>query len=174
MVDEEVNIGLILGPFGVKGELKVMPLLDDSNRLAEISEIRIGKEHEESKLYEITRIRIHKTLVIIKLKGISSREDSMGLKNSYIRLFRSELEDLGEDQFYLIDLEGMEVFLEKDNVRLGILEEVIKTGANDIFSIQGEDRKYLIPAIKDVIKNVDVENKKMYIESIEGLLELKG
>jgi 16S rRNA processing protein RimM len=173
MASEEVNIGLILGPFGVKGELKIMPLIDDSNRLADLKEIRIGKENEESRIFEITKIRIHKTLVIVKLKGITSREDSMSLKNCYMRIPREDLKELGEDQFYLVDIEGMEVFIE-DGKKIGILEQVIKTGANDIYSIQGDGRKYLIPAVKDIIKKVDVENKKMYISPIEGLLELEG
>ncbi len=170
---EEVNIGLILGPFGVKGELKIMPLIDDANKLAELKEVLIGKENEESEMYEITRIRVHKTLVIIKLKGVSSREDSIPFKNAYLRIPRDQLKELGEDQFYIMDLQGIEVSTTK-GVKLGILADVIETPANDIYLIQGDNRKYLIPAVKDIIKSVDIENKKMEIEPIEGLLDLEG
>jgi 16S rRNA processing protein RimM len=169
----EVNIGLILGPFGVKGELKVMPLIDDPNRLADIKAILVGKENEDSIPYEVNKIRIHKTLVILKLKDVNTREDSMNLKHFYLRIKREELKELGEDQYYIIDLEGIEVFTE-DGTRLGVLDEVITTPANDIYSIKGETRKYLIPAIKDIITKVDLENKKMLIKPIDGLLDLEG
>ena len=171
--NEEINVGLILSPFGIKGELKVLPLIDDPSKLTDLKEILIGKEHEESETYEITRMRIHKTLVIIKLKGISSREDSITLKNQYLRVKRSELQELGEDQYYIMDLEGMEVSTISGE-KIGKLLEVIETPANDVYLIQGEDRKYLIPAVKDVIKSVDTENNKMEIDPIEGLLDLKG
>jgi 16S rRNA processing protein RimM len=170
---EEINIGLILGPFGVKGELKIMPLIDDANRLSELEDVLIGKENQDSERYEITRVRVHKTLVIIKLKGISSREDSMFLKNAYLRIPRDQLKELGEDQFYIMDLQGIEVSTTK-GIKLGTLAEVIETPANDIYLIQGDDRKYLIPAVKDIIKHVDIDNKKMEIEPIEGLLDLEG
>lgn len=170
---EEINVGLILGPFGIKGELKVMPLVDDANKLSELKEVLIGKENEESQMYEITRIRVHKTVVIMKIKGVGSREDSVNFKNAYLRIPRDQLKELGEDQFYFMDLQGIEVFT-IDGVKLGILADIIETPANDIYLIEGEDRKYLIPAVKDIIKKVDIENKKMEIEPIEGLLDLKG
>lgn len=172
-VSDEVNIGLILGPFGVKGELKVMPLTDDPARITELTDVLIGKENEESQSFNVIRVRVHKNLVIIKLKGINTREESIVLKNAYLRIPREQLKKLGEDQFYITDLEGMDVYLQ-DGSKLGSLKEVIKTGANDIYSVVGEKRKYLIPAIKEVIKVVDVENKKIVIEPIAGLLDLEG
>ena len=170
---EEINIGLILGPFGVKGELKVMPLTDDPGRISEIQDILIGKENEESQLYGVVKIRVHKNLVILKLKGINSREDAIFLKNSYLRIMRDQLKDLGEDQYYISDLQGMDVYLE-DGTKLGNLTEVIKTGANDIYSVKGATKIYLIPAIKEVIKQVDMGNKKIVIQPIDGLLDLEG
>lgn len=171
--NEEINIGLILGPFGVKGELKIMPLTDDPSRMTELTEILVGKENEESQTYGIIKIRVHKNLVIIKLKGINTREESIILKNAYLRILRSQLKELGEDQFYITDLEGMEVYLE-DGSRLGNLKEVIKTGANDVYSVKGDTKTYLIPAIKEVIKMVDIENRKIVIQPITGLLDLEG
>ena len=170
---EEVNIGLILGPFGVKGELKIMPLTDDPSRITELTDVLVGKENEESQPYNVLKVRVHKNLVIIKLKGINTREESIVLKNSYLRISRSQLKELGEDQFYISDLEGMDVYLQ-DGSRLGNIKEVIKTGANDIYSVTGDKKTYLIPAIKEVIKMVDVENKKIVIEPIVGLLDLEG
>jgi len=171
--NEEINIGLIISPFGVKGELKVLPLIDDPGKLTDLKEILIGREHEESKTYEITRMRIHKTLVIIKLKGISTREDSISLKNHYLRVKRTYLQNLGEDQYYVMNLEGMEVSTVSGE-KIGTLLEVIETPANDVYLIQGDDRKYLIPAVRDIIKSVDTENKIMKIDPIGGLLDLKG
>jgi len=170
---EEINIGLILGPFGVKGELKVMPLTDDPGRIADLQDLLIGKENEESQLYGVIKIRVHKNLVILKLKGINSREDAIFLKNSYLRIPRDQLKALGEDQYYISDLQGMDVYLE-DGTKLGNLTEVIKTGANDVYSIKGDTKTYLIPAIKEVIKQVDTGNKKIVIQPIDGLLDLEG
>jgi 16S rRNA processing protein RimM len=104
---------------------------------------------------------------------VNSREESIVLKNMYLRILRTQLKELGEDQFYISDLEGMDVYLQ-DGSRLGNLKEVIKTGANDVYSVVGEKKKFLIPAIKEIIKSVDIENKKIIIQPIEGLLDLEG
>ena len=106
----------------------------------------------------------------LKLKGIDTIEQAEKFRNCYLKINRKDAIELEEDTYFLVDLIGIEVFTESGE-NLGNIIDVFPTGSNDVYVVKNEEGKQvLLPAIKDVIKSVDIKNKKMVVNLIEGLL----
>ena len=121
------------------------------------------------KEYEIENVRFHKQFVLLKLKGIDDMTAAETLKGTVVKITEDMAVPCEEDEYYIRDLYDMEVVtVEGEN--LGIISDVIFTGANDVYAVKNEEGKeILIPAIKDCIINVDVENNTMTVKLLEGL-----
>ena len=110
-------------------------------------------------------------MLLISFEGITTVEEAETLRNKYIYILRDELKPLQEDNYYIDDLLSMEVIDLKNNSVLGKISYVFNTGANDIYEVETVDNKKIyLPAIKQVIKKVDIQEKKMYVEVMEGLI----
>ncbi len=109
-------------------------------------------------------------MVYILLENINDMSTAETFRDSYISILEDQLRELPEDSYYLFDLVEMEVYSD-DGEYLGKIKEIYQTGANDVYEITNKNKSFLIPAVKEVVKKVDVENKKMVINVIEGLLE---
>lgn len=109
-------------------------------------------------------------MVLIKFKSIDTVEQAEKLRNSYLKLSRDSVEDLEEDRYYIVDLIGIDVYTD-ENILLGKLEDIFNTGSNDIYVVKDElGKQILLPAISDVIKQIDIKNKKMIVHIIKGLM----
>jgi len=165
-----VEAGIIINIFGVKGEVKVMPLTDSPEQFSDLKKVFLGKPGEEASEYEIRKARPHKKWVILRLKGIDSRDQAAKLRDMNIYVEKGDLGRLAEDTYYESDLHGMEVY-NPDNEFLGVISDILKTPANDIYQIRAEGgREFLVPAIKDVVKEVDIATNRMVIDPIHGLI----
>jgi 16S rRNA processing protein RimM len=153
---EWATIGNIVAPFGVRGELKVRPLTDIPNRFAEMKMVYLGAEHNQ---YRIVSVRPYKgEMFVLKLAGINDANTAETLRNAALMIPLSQLAELPPDSYYQHDILGLQV--------------IIVTGSNDVYVIKTPGGKQiLIPAIKDVVKQVDLNRKMMYIDPIEGLLD---
>lgn len=110
-------------------------------------------------------------MVILKLKGIDQIEQAELLRNSYLKIDRNEEEPLEENTYYIVDLLGLSVYTEED-VLLGILDDIYNTGSNDIYVVKDSlGKQTLLPAIQDVIKEIDIENQKIIVHVMKGLLD---
>lgn len=168
---ELINIGKIINTHGIRGELKIYPLTDDLTRFEKLSWVYIQTEKDTVK-YNIDTIRYFKNIIILKFKEFDNINDVLNLKNTYIQIDRENAVKLPKDRFFLFDLIGMKVFESTGNY-LGELYDVLQTGSNDVYIIKREGNKdLLIPALKKVVKEVDIENKIMKVELLEGLLDL--
>ena len=166
----ELEIGQIVNTFGIKGEVKVKPFTDDIKRFDKLKKINIEQKNNK-KEYEIENIKYHKDMVILKLKGIDQIEQAELLRNSYLKINRNEEEPLEENTYYIVDLLGLSVYTEED-VLLGILDDIYNTGSNDIYVVKDElGKQTLLPAIQDVIKKIDIENQKIIVHLMKGLLD---
>ena len=166
----ELEIGQIVNTFGIKGEVKVKPFTDDIKRFDKLKKINIEQKNSK-KEYEIENIKYHKDMVILKLKGIDQIEQAELLRNSYLKIDRNEEEPLEENTYYIVDLLGLSVYTEED-VLLGILDDIYNTGSNDIYVVKDSlGRQTLLPAIQDVIKEIDIENQKIIVHVMKGLLD---
>lgn len=165
------SIGRIVNTHGVKGELKVMPTTDDPKRFEKLKSVFVERKTMES--YEIQSVRYHKDFVLLKLKGIEDMNAAELLKGSVLKIDRKDSLPLKKDEYYISDLFGLKVFTEEERY-LGELIDIIETGSNDVYVVKKEDREkdLLLPAIKQVIKNVDIEEQKMIVHLLEGLEEL--
>ena len=164
-----LEIGQIVNTFGIKGQIKVKPFTDDIRRFDNLKEVYVEK-NKTKKEYEIEEVKYHKDMVLIKFKSIETVEQAEKLKNSYITISRDSAEELEEDRYYIVDLLGLEVYTD-EQILLGILEDIFNTGSNDIYVVKSSDGKQiLLPAIKDVVKNIDIENKKITVHIIPGLI----
>lgn len=170
-MNEMFTVGKIVNTHGVKGEVKVMPTTDDPSRFKKFKSVYVMRKTMTT--YEIETVRFHKGCVLIKFKGIDDMDAAELLRGSEIKIDRKDGVPLGKDEYYISDLYDMEVYTEEERF-LGKIVDIIETGSNDVYVLKkaGRQKDLLIPAIKQVIKNVDVAGKKMTVHLLEGLEEL--
>lgn len=167
-MEEYFEIGQIVNTSGLKGVVKVKPFTDDITKFNNLKTIYIEIK-KELKSFEIEKVYFNKNMVFLKLKGIDTVEQAENYRNYYLKIERTN-EELKQDSYYIVDIEGCEVYTES-NECLGKVLEVFSTGSNDVYVVKSEDGKQiLLPAIKDVIKKVDVKNKTIIVHLLEGLL----
>lgn len=165
-MDKYLEIGQIVNTFGIQGMVKVKPFSDDIRRFDKLENVYIKKNNIEEK-YIIEEVKYHKQMVLIKFKGIDKIEEAELLKNSYILINREDEEPLEEGVYYIVDLLGLDVYTD-ENVLLGKIEDIYNTGSNDIYVVKDENGKQiLLPGIPDVIKEVDIENKKIIVHLLK-------
>ena len=118
---------------------------------------------------DVEEIKFSKNLVLVKVKGIETIEEAVKLKNLYLYVKREDIK-LEEGSHFIVDLIGLEVYTEEGKL-LGILKEVLQPGANDVYIVENEDKKQiLLPVIPDVVKDIDIPNKKIIVHLINGLI----
>lgn len=166
MVDYFV-IGKIVNTQGIKGEVRVIPTTDDINRFKDLKEIYISSR-KNMDLYEIQSVRFHKQFVLLKFKGIDNMNEAELLKNCEVKISKDLAIPCEKDEYYISDLYGMEVITDTDE-NIGIIEDIIFTGANDVYVVKKGDSEILIPAIKQCILDVNIEEKIMKVHLLEGL-----
>ena len=164
-MDSLLEVGQIVNSYGIKGFLKVVPLVDNVEQFKSFKKLYIKKENE----LEIEEIKFSKNLVLVKIKGIDTIEDALKYKNLYLYAKREDIK-LEEGAHFIVDLIGLEVYTE-DGKLLGILKEVLQPGANDVYIVENENKEQiLLPVIPDVVKDIDIPNKKITVHLIDGLI----
>ena len=149
--------------------MKVVPYTDDITRFNQLKSIYIEKNNHKVS-FRIEEVKYHKNLVLIKLEGINSIEDIQQYKNCYIKIERKDAVKLPEDTYFIADLLGLEVYTDED-VLLGNVEDIFPTGSNDVYVVKDKNGKQvLLPAISEVIKKIDIENKKIIVHLLPGLI----
>ena len=160
-----VAVGAIRGPRGLEGELKVDPLSDNPQRFVPGATLRAG-----DRSYTIRSARMHQRALLLRLEGVATREQADELRGLLLEVPESELAPLGEDEYYRFQLVGLEVHDEEGRV-LGRLEEVLDTGANDVYIVRTDESELLVPAIEPVVQNVDLPAGVMTVRLMPGLEE---
>ena len=164
-----LEIGQIVNTFGIKGMVKVKPFTDNIERFSNLEKIYIKNKSGQTE-YKIQEVKYHKNMVLIKFEGIENPEQADLLRNSYLIVDRETEEPLEAGRNYIVDMIGLDVFTD-DNEYLGKLEDIYNTGSNDIYVVKNElGKQVLLPAIEDVIKNIDMDNKKVIVHLIPGLV----
>lgn len=164
-----IKIGMISNAHGIKGEVKVYPLTDNIKRFSKLKFVFLKTKDEYVKV-EIQGVKYLKENVILKMANVETMNDALKYKNEYIYIDKENIVKLPRDSYFISDLMDMEVSTEEGEL-IGIITSVFPTGSNDVYEIKTPQGKaILIPAIKDVILTVDVENKKMTIKLLEGLV----
>ena len=168
-MNDFLEIGKIVNSYGIKGFLKVVPFTDNVKRFDDLKTIYIEKNKKLSEI-EIEEVKYHKNLVLLKLKGIDDINDTLEFKNCYIKIDRKDAVELPEDTYFIVDLIDMDVTTDEGE-NLGKIVDVFPTGSNDVYVVKDElGKQILLPAIKEVIKNIDIENKTITVHLLEGLV----
>ncbi len=164
-----LQVGVITSTHGVRGEVKVFPTTDDPRRFKGLKKVTLDTGKERKELH-IQGVKFFKQFVILKFEGIDNINDVEKYKRCPLLVTREDAVPLEEDEYFIADMIGMEVATE-DGEAFGTLKDVIGTGANDVYVV--ESLRYgdvLIPAIKECILSVDIEEKKMKVHLMEGLI----
>lgn len=169
-MEDLLQVGAITQPHGIHGEVKVFPTTNDVRRFKKLKEV-ILDTGKEKKTLEIEGVKFFKQYAILKFKGFDSINDIEKYKGKPLLVTRENAVKLGRDEYFIADLIGLAVYDDQDQY-LGVLTNVIETGANDVYEVKFEDgRQVLFPAIKQCILNVDMDSRKMTVHIMDGLLE---
>ncbi len=170
-MEDLLQVGIITSTHGVRGEVKVYPTTDDSRRFRRLKEVVLDTGREKLNL-EIEGVKFFKQFVILKFKGLDNINDIEKYRQKSLYVTRKNAVRLQRDEYFIADLIGLKV-QDEDGTELGTVKDVIETGANDVYEVEMADgRSLLLPAIKQCILNVDVENGMMQVHVLEGLLDL--
>ena len=170
-MEDLLQVGIITSTHGVRGEVKVYPTTDDPRRFRRLKEVVLDTGREKMNL-EIEGVKFFKQFVILKFKGLDNINDIEKYRQKSLYVTRKNAVRLQRDEYFIADLIGLKV-QDEDGTELGTVKDVIETGANDVYEAEMADgRSLLLPAIKQCILNVDVENGMMQVHVLEGLLDL--
>lgn len=161
----DVVIGKIVAPFGLKGEVKVVPFTDFPERFKEMDEACVGSE-EAGEMRRIESVRFHKGTILIKFEGVADITAAEELRGAEVRIRESDLVPLEEGSYYVHDLIGMDV-LTTEGEDLGKVKEVLTGRANDVYVTD----RALVPAVKEFVKSIDLQKRQIVVEPIEGLVQ---
>ena len=170
-MEDLLQVGVITSTHGVRGEVKVFPTTDDVRRFKKLKEAILDTGKEQLAV-EIEGVKFFKQFAILKLKGYDTMNDVERFRQKSLYVTRKNAVRLSRNEYFVADLIDIKVFDEKEQ-ELGVLTDVITTGANDVYEIKMTDgRELLLPAIKQCILDVDIEARKMKVHVLDGLLDL--
>lgn len=171
-MEQYLQVGVITSTHGIRGEVKVFPTTDDPQRFKKLKKVFLDTGREKMPL-EVAGARFFKNLVIVKFKAIDNINEIEKYRQCALLVDREEAVDLQEDEYFIADLLGMEVYA--DGEYFGNLKDVMETGANEVYVIESEKHgEVLLPAIHDCILSVDTEERKNgspFVGRIVGLGE---
>lgn len=169
-MEKYLQVGVIASTHGIRGEVKVFPTTDDVKRFQNCKQLLLDTGKERIEL-EVEGVKYFKQFVILKFQGIDSINDVECYKGNSLLVARENAVKLRKGEYFIADLIGLVVCNEAGE-NIGVLEDVLQTGANDVYNIRLSDgRELLLPAIRECVLEVDVENRWMKIHIMEGLLD---
>lgn len=172
-MEDLLQVGVITTTHGVRGEVKVFPTTDDAARFKKLKQVILDTGKEKIEL-EIAGVKFFKNLVILKFKGIDDINDVEKYRKKSLYVTRENAVKLKKDEYFIADLIGLKVTSDEGE-DLGTISDVLQTGANDVYVISKEGMdELLVPAIRDCVKNVDIEGGTMEIHLLPGLRDING
>ena len=164
-----IAYGKILKPHGLKGEVKVLPYSGESENFKHFSSIFISLDNNRQVEYEISGKRFQKNLIIVKFREVDSIDDAEQLRGKEVFIDKAVLPSTADDEYYWFELIGLDVY-SQDNGLLGKVDSIIDNTAQPILVIKNNSDEYMVPLIDNFVKKIDLDNSKIVIEPIEGLI----
>ena len=167
-----LEVGKIINTHGVKGELKIAPMTDDPRRFDILKSVFVSPEvTDDMKEYKIQWVKYLNNSVIIKFEEIDDMDTAEKFKGQALIIDRKDAVKLPKNSYFICDLIGLIVY-DESGKELGVLKDVLQTGSNDVYVVKGENKKeILIPAIKSVVKEISLENRKAVVNLPQGLVD---
>ena len=161
---DRITIGKVGAAHGIKGEMRIIPLTDFTERFSTMKEVMVGNE-----LLHIESCKYHKQYVLLKFREYPQREQAEALTGKMLTIDRQEAAPLAEGEFYTFDIIGLKV-LDPAGKELGTVENVLRTGSNDVYQVRKPDGgELLIPALKAVVKEINIPGGTMTVEMPEEI-----
>ena len=168
-MDHYLRVGVVTTTHGIKGEVKVFPTTDDIERFKELKQVFLDTGKEYIPL-EIEGVKFFKQMAILKFKGIDDINDIEKYRGKDLLITRENAVKLNEDEYFVFDLIDSEVITE-EGVTLGVLTEILKTAANDVYVVRtAEGKEILLPCIKECILDINTEKKQITVHIMKGLI----
>lgn len=167
---KRLGVGKVLGPHGIRGLLRIHPYAMTASTIPDVRQVFLKTGPEEERAYRVLSVRPHKQGYLLKLEGLDTRDAAETLRNAELCVERDTLARSSEEYFW-DELIGLEVYLDT-GVHLGRLSQIIPTGGHDIYMVSDRARQIPVPAITEVVREIDLEKGTMMISPTEGLLDL--
>lgn len=168
-MQKRFEIGQIVNTFGVKGFVKVKPFTDDLERFEELESILVIKNKDMIEM-KIEEVKYQKNMVLLKLEGIDDMTMAEKYKGCYIKIHRKDARELEEGTYFIADILGSDVYTDTGDY-LGKVDDIYNSGAQDIYVVKDElGKQILLPSIKEVILDIDIENQKVTVHLLKGLI----
>ena len=165
MLQQYLEVGKVTRAHGLMGEVRVQPWADSPEFLCQFKTLYVDKTHWP---IQVERARVHKNMVILKLKDITDVNGALALRNAILYIDRKDA-DLPEGSFFLADLMGMEVRDAKNGTVLGKIADVLTLPANNVYVVRGGEREWMIPAVPEFVAKVNIDEDYMLVNLMEGL-----
>ncbi len=167
-MEKMLKVGKIINTHGIRGQLKIFPLTDSMKDFGELDWVYIDDYKEK---FYINNVKYMPSLVLLSFKGYEDINLVEKLKNKYLFIDQSQRKNLPEDTYYMADIIGLDVYTVK-NEYIGIVDDIIQTGPSEVYIIKNQDKKeFMIPAVKEFIVEISLEESRITINPIEGLIE---
>lgn len=163
-----VAIGKVIAIHGLRGQLKVKSITDNPDRFDELKSVFLEPRNGETISFTVEKVRTQGDHVFLKLQGVDDRTDAEAFRGAWVSVDKAEVPPLAADSFYIFELEGMEVF-GPDGMRIGVVIRVEEFPANDVIVVESETEEIWVPALKDIVREVDAANRRMIVVLPEGL-----
>lgn len=168
---ELIPIGKVMGPHGIRGQLRIIPYSGDSASITSLRSVLLRAPSGLYDSYELVRAVEHKKQVLVTLKGFDNINQVLSLVGREVFIRRDQFPRLPEGEYYWCDLIGLVVQTEGGET-LGELTDIFETGSNDVYVVTAGAREILIPATEEVVMNVDLDAGRMIVRPPDGLLDL--
>lgn len=167
--DRLFQLGVIVGTHGLRGELRVRPLTADSQSLFSARQVLIRDRSGRLHAHEPARVGARKGNLLLRLRGLDTIEAVRHLVGGELLMHYQDLPDLEDDEFYWHELRGLRV-IDRNRGELGLLEDIMETGAHDVYVVQGRFGEVLIPAVGRFVLEIDPAAGTMMVDLPEGLV----
>lgn len=169
-METRFQVGVITSTHGIRGEVKVFPTTDDVKRFKRLKQVILDTGKEEL-LLNIEGVKFFKQFAILKFEGYDNINDIEKYKGKSLYVERANAVRLRKDEYFIADLMGCRVE-DEEGKELGVLKDVLETGANDVYIVTSpEGKELLFPAIKECVLKVDVEKQLIVVHVMPGLLD---
>ena len=166
---DDLSVGVITKPHGVRGEVRVYPYADDVPAFLKEAEVTL-RRRERTLSMEVLGCRMQGSMVLVRFRGIDDRDRADTLRGFEIFVPRSHAPKLPEGEYYVCDLLGLSAVTDS-GVKYGTLTRVLHTGANDVYEVTGDDgHLILVPAVKDYVHSIDLDNRTLVFRLDKGML----
>jgi 16S rRNA processing protein RimM len=164
-------VGKVIKPHGFKGLIRVWSYARTGESFLHSGTVFLKRDSQDPIEYRVLDVKPHKNIFLMRIEGLDNFEKADSFKGADILVDKDHLRRNSDDEYYWFELIDLRVYLDTGKY-LGMIKEIIPTGSNDVYVVKLNDSEFLIPALQDVVKKIDLDKGEMIISAMDGLLDL--